>query len=259
MQNNEIVLSTVNLTKHFEGLTALDNISISVKRNTLTLLIGPNGAGKTTLINTCIGVLKPDNGRVLFSPNNGSIIDITGWSPHKIYRIGFVKSFQIPQPFLSLTVLENILAVFNSKGENPVYAPIRLLWRRNEEEYIEKAFRVLNLVGLDNYWYVEAHKLGAGQLKMLEVARALASNAKLIALDEPIGGTDPAYAKTIFEKLKAIKRTVNVTFLVVEHRIDIALPFAEYVYVMDRGRVIAEGPPDIVYKDPKIIEVYIGE
>jgi len=104
-----------------------------------------------------------------------------------------------------------------------------------------------------------AYKLGAGQLKMLEVARALAANAKLVALDEPIGGTDPAYAKSIFEKLRAIKSSVDITFLVVEHRIDIALPFADYVYAMDRGSVIAEGSPWEISKNPKVVEVYIGE
>ncbi|MEM1646242.1 MAG: ABC transporter ATP-binding protein [Ignisphaera sp.] len=259
MQNNETILKTVNLVKYFGGLVALNNVNISIKRNMLTLLIGPNGAGKTTLLNTCIGILRPDGGRILFSPSNGYVIDITGWPPHKIYKTGFVRSFQIPQPFLSLTVLENVLTVFSNKGENPLYASLRSFWRKSEEECVEKAFKVLKLVGLDSYWDVEAYKLGAGQLKMLEVARALASDAKLIALDEPIGGTDPTYAKTIFERLRTIKNTIDVTFLVIEHRIDIALPFADYIYVMDRGNVIAEGSPDIVYKDPKVIEVYIGE
>lgn len=257
--NNDLVLTTINLIKRFGGLVALYNVNIKVKRNSLTLLIGPNGAGKTTFINTCMGVLKPDSGKVLFSPNNNNVIDITGWPSYKIYKLGFVRSFQIPQPFLSLTVLENVLTVFNSKGENPLYAPLRPLWRDVEEEYVEKAFKVLKVVGLDDYWDVPAYKLGAGQLKMLEIARALAVNAKLVALDEPIGGTDPAYAKSIFERLKAIRSSADTTFLVVEHRIDIALPFADYVYVMDRGSVIAEGTPETIYKHPKVVEVYIGE
>lgn len=259
MNSNGVILTTLNLVKRFGGLIALNNVNINVRRNSITLLIGPNGAGKSTLINTCVGVLKPDKGRILFYPNNSDSIDITGWPPHKVYRIGFVRSFQIPQPFLSLTVLENVLTVYSSKGENPLYAPIRATWRRVEEENVEKAFKVLKLVGLDGYWDVPAYKLGAGQLKMLEVARALAANAKLVALDEPIGGTDPAYAKNIFERLKLIKNTIDITFLVVEHRIDIALPFADYVYVMDRGSIIAEGTPDSIYQNPKVIEVYIGE
>ncbi|MEM0371591.1 MAG: ABC transporter ATP-binding protein [Ignisphaera sp.] len=259
MKHDGVVLATIELTKRFGGLIALDNVNINIKRNSLTLLIGPNGAGKSTLINTCVGILKPDKGRVLFSPTGNGVIDITGWSPHEVYKAGFVRSFQIPQPFLSLTVLENVLTVFTSRGEDPLYAIFRSMWRKVEKENIEKAFKVLKLVGLDDYWDVEAYKLGAGQLKMLEVARALAANAKLIALDEPIGGTDPSYAKTIFEKLRKIKGETDITFIVVEHRIDIALPFADYVYVMDKGKIIAEGSPDIVYRDPKVVEIYVGE
>lgn len=257
--NMDLALETVNLVKRFGGLIALDSVNIKVRRNSLTLLIGPNGAGKTTFINTCMGVLKPDGGRVLFSPNGDKRIDITGWPPHKVYKLGFVRSFQIPQPFLSLTILENVLAVYSNVGESPLIAPLRFLWKKYEKELIERAFKILDIVGLSDYWDVEAYKLGAGQLKMLEIARALASGARLIALDEPIGGTDPAYAKSIFEKIRSIRNQLGVTFVVVEHRIDIALPFSDYVYVMDRGRVIAEGTPEIVHKDPKVIEVYIGE
>lgn len=250
----EYILETKNLTKRFGGLVAVDNVNIKVMRNSLTLLIGPNGAGKTTFINVCTGVLKPDGGRVFF---NGR--DVTGWPPHKIYRAGFVRTFQIPQPFLSLTVLENVLVAMGSHGENPLLAPIKRLWIREEEEKIRKAFEILRKVGLDKYWDWQAYKLGGGQLKMLEVARALATGAKLIALDEPVGGTDPAYATEIFKYIRGLRDEWDVTFLTIEHRIDIALPFADYVYVMDRGKVISEGPPKVVENDPKVIEIYIGK
>ena len=248
------ILVTENLVKRFGGLVAVNRVNIKVKKKTLTLLIGPNGAGKSTFINVCTGVLKPDEGRVIFDDK-----DITGWPPHKVYRAGFVRTFQIPQPFLSLTVLENVLVALGSRGENPLLAPIKKLWIKEEEEKIKRAFEILKKVGLDQYWDWQAYKLGGGQLKMLEVARALATGAKLIALDEPIGGTDPAYASEIFKYIRSLRDTWNVTFLIVEHRIDIALPFADYVYVMDRGRVISEGPPKVVENDPKVIEVYIGK
>jgi len=251
--NKDPILVTKDLTKKFGGLVAVDNVSITVGRNSITLLMGPNGAGKTTFINMCTGVLKPDEGRVIFDN-----VDITGWPPHKVYSLGFARSFQIPQPFRSLTVLDNVVAAMKGYGEDPLSALIRRSWVKEEEENIEKAFRILKLVGLDKYWDLEAYRLGAGQLKMLEVARALASGAKLVALDEPIGGTDPRYSTYIFEQLSSIRKQVDVTFLIIEHRIDVALKYADKVYVMDRGRVIAEGKPEEVVKNPKVIEVYLG-
>ncbi|WP_438839356.1 ABC transporter ATP-binding protein [Ignisphaera cupida] len=251
--SNGSILSTRNLTKRFGGVVALDSVTIDVQRNSITLLIGPNGAGKTTFVNVCTGVLKPDYGKVLFNS-----IDITGWPPYKVYSLGFARTFQIPQPFRSLTVLDNVLVAMKSRGENPLRALVKRSWVREEKENIEKAFKILEVVGLDSYWDWEAYKLGAGHLKMLEVARALASGAKLLALDEPIGGTDPGYASRIFERLSKIRSILDVSFLVIEHRIDIALKYADNVYVMDRGRVVASGTSVEILKNPKVAEIYLG-
>ena len=247
------VLWTENLTKSFGGLVAVNNVNLTVEDKTITMLIGPNGAGKTTLVNVCTGVLKPDSGKVYFYGK-----DITGWSSHKIYSEGFVRTFQIPLPFLKLTVLENVLTSLKSDAENPVRAPFRNLWLKKEEENIERAFRILAKVGLEDVWYYEAFRLGGAPLRMLEVARALATGAQLIALDEPIGGVDPAYAGDILGYVRNIKDSWGISFLLIEHRIDIALPFADYVYVMDRGSVIFEGQPSEVEKNPKVIEIYLG-
>lgn len=259
MQNQEMdrkkyILETHNLLKRFGGLVAVNNVNLKVERNKVTMLMGPNGAGKSTFVNVCTGVLKPDGGKVFFDGK-----DITGYPPHEVYGLGFVRTFQIPEPFMGLTVLENVLVALNNPGENPLKAPLKTFWFKDEVKNIERAFEILESVGLDNQWDQPASSLGAGQLKMLEVARALATNAKLIALDEPIGGTDPKYAGDILSYIRGLLEKWDVTFLLIEHRIDIALPYADYVYVMDRGSIIAEGLPDEVANNPKVIEVYIGE
>jgi len=247
------LLVATNLTKRFGGLIAVNSVDLVVKENSFTLLIGPNGSGKTTFLNVCTGVLKPDGGKVYFEGE-----DITGLPPNKIYDYGLIRTFQIPIPFLSLTILDNVIAAMRNPGEYPFNALFkRRGWVEVEEENMEKAFSVLRRVGLDEMWDKPAYSLGGAQLKMLEVARALAAGAKLIALDEPIGGVDPIYADEILSYLKELQRS-GITFLVIEHRIDIIAPYADYAYAMNRGSIISQGTPDEVLNDPQVVEVYIG-
>lgn len=241
------------MRKYFGGLAALDGVDLEVRDGLVTMIVGPNGSGKTTLINTVSGFYKPDSGRIFF---NGA--DITGWPPHKVFKTGLVRTFQIPEPFQKLTVLENMLVARGGPGEGFLGSLFRRSWAGAEERNVEDAFRILELLSLDRLWDRRASELSGGQLKLLEVGRALMSGARMLLMDEPIAGVNPSLAHEVFGHLLEVKKRLGVDLLLVEHKLDIALQYVDYVYAMDRGRVIAEGPPDQVINDKRVIEAYLG-
>ncbi|MFN3804293.1 MAG: ABC transporter ATP-binding protein [Pyrobaculum sp.] len=251
------ILVTKGIVKQFGAFRALDGVDVNIKRGKITLIIGPNGSGKTTLVNVITGVYRPEAGRVYYHRGE-KVIDITGWPPNRIFEAGVVRSFQIPQVFHRLTVLENLLAVARGhRGEGVVSAMLKT-WTRQEEELAERAFRILEATRLVDKWHVPAYMLSAGELKLLELSRALMAGADLVILDEPIAGVPIDQAHEVFKTVVDINRGQNVTFLVIEHRIDIAFSYVDVVYAMASGRVIAYGTPDQVASDPKVREVYIG-
>ncbi len=245
------ILKTKNLSKFFYGLKALDRVNINVEKDKLTLIIGPNGSGKTTLINVISGLYKADEGQVLF---NG--MDITNKPPHEINWHGIVRTFQVPQPLKKLTVLENLLIAEQNPGERILNSLLKK-WVKKEEEIVEKAYNYLEFLGLDHLWDSEAYKLSGGQLKLLEIGRALMANAKLIVMDEPIAGVNPVLANNILDRITELKKQ-GITFLIVEHRLDIILKYVDHVYVMANGKVIAEGGAEEILDNKEVIEVYLG-
>uniref|UniRef100_A0A7J3ZL88 Probable branched-chain amino acid transport ATP-binding protein LivG n=1 Tax=Fervidicoccus fontis TaxID=683846 RepID=A0A7J3ZL88_9CREN len=248
------VIRTEKLTKRFSGITALDNVSIEVKGRSLTMIIGPNGSGKTTLINVVSGLLKPTAGKVYYKG-----IDITGMPPHKINKLGLVRTFQIPQPLTNLTVLENLLVAARwNPGESVSKAFFRRLWEKHEEKLVERAFEILKMLNLDRLWDEKASNLSGGQLKLLEIGRAVMNDADTILMDEPIAGVNPRLAHEILKTVRQLLSRANLTFLIVEHRLDIALQYVDYVYAMARGRVISQGNPQEVINDPLVIESYLS-
>ena len=250
----QIVLHTENLVKKFGGLIAVDHVSINVPEREIVLIIGPNGSGKTTLINIISGIYKADYGRVYYYNK-----DITNKEPHEIYKLGIVRTFQIPQPLKKLTVIENLLlADAYHPGESFVKAFFIKKWIKKEEELVEKAFKILEFLKLDHLWDKEAYKLSGGQLKLLEIGRALMANAKLIIMDEPIAGVNPVLAHEIFQRIQDLRDKLGITFLLIEHRLDIALKYVDYVYAMAHGKIVAEGQPNEVVNNPKVIEAYLG-
>ena len=248
------ILSVQNLRKSFGNLHALDGISLDAARRRVSVLIGPNGSGKTTLINVVSGLYKPESGKVLFEGKN-----VTGVTPHKLYRIGIARTFQIPALFWRLTVLENLLvAEKNNPGESFRKSLFKRLWKDNETEATEKASRILDLLGMSRLWSQPAYNLSGGQMKLVEIGRALMSDAKLLLLDEPVSGVNPTLAHEIFSRILKLRDQLGLSFFIVEHRLDIALKYVDEIFVMALGRLIASGVPEEVIRNKNVVEAYLG-
>jgi len=248
------LLKTVNVSKSFGGLKAVNKVSVEVREGGIIGLIGPNGSGKTTLFNVISGVYKPDEGEVWF---RGRRID--GLKPHQIYKMGLVRTFQIPRPFYGMSVYENILtAGRDNPGENPLKALIRKLWHDREIKLSDKSIEILKMLNLINNAKLRPYELSGGEVKLLEIARGLVSDPVLLMLDEPVAGVEPGFAHEIFRNIVRLRDEYGITFFIIEHKIDILFNYVEHVYVMDRGRVIFEGDPSSAAKDPEVIRAYIG-
>jgi branched-chain amino acid transport system ATP-binding protein len=250
----DAMLRVVGLVKKFGEFRAVDNVSIDVDRGKMTLLVGPNGSGKTTLINCVIGVYKPDSGKVLYD-----CFDITGKKPHEIVKMGLVPTFQIPSPFHRLTVLDNLLLAYQGNpGENFFKCIFKKSWLKSESEALDRAFKILDLLELTDSYDKPAFTLSGGQLKLLEIGRALMADPKMIVMDEPAGSINPVLAHKIFQNLRKVKDELGVTLFIVEHRLDVALDYVDYVYAMHMGKIISQGSPEKVFNDEKVIEAYLG-
>ncbi|HKT22748.1 MAG TPA: ABC transporter ATP-binding protein [Nitrososphaerales archaeon] len=250
----EELLRVSDVKKSFGSLRALDGVTFGINNKEVHILIGPNGSGKTTLINVISGFYRPDSGSISYQGK-----EIGGMPPHKLYAMGISRTFQIPSLFTKLTLLENVLvADKGNPGESLVRSMVKRTWVKKETEATERAMSILALLGLDKLWDGPASTLSGGQMKLLELARALMTGAKLILLDEPISGVNPTLAHEIFGRILNLRDELGVTFLVVEHRLEIALSYVDTVTAMAFGKVVAGGKPELVMTDPKVIEAYLG-
>ncbi len=248
------LLEVREVTKSFGSLRALDDVSLEVEGKKVTILIGPNGSGKTTLINVISGFYVPDSGSVLLDGK-----DITGLPPYRLYDLGLARTFQIPSLFWKLTVLENLLAAARrNPGEGFLGSLFKRAWLKQETQAAEKAFRILELVGLAHVWDKPATNLSGGQMKLLEIGRALMSDARVLLLDEPISGVNPTLAHEIFSKLLKLRDDLGLTFFIVEHRLEVALGYVDHVIAMAYGKVLASGDANKVLNDSRVVEAYLG-
>ena len=249
------ILSISNIIKRFGGHTVLDGIDIKLKEGQLYQMIGPNGSGKTTLINVISGMLKPDDGKIIFDG-----CDITKKGLYDTFNTGLVRTWQIPQPFANLTTLENFLiSSGDNSGESFLMAPLKSRWGNDEGKITDNALETMEMVNLINQKDTLGQNLSGGQQKLLELGRAMMSGAKMILMDEPIAGVNPTLAHEIFDKVSKICKRQKITFLIVEHRLDIALQYADHVFAMNRGKIIAQDNSDDIIKHPEVVKSYLGE
>jgi branched-chain amino acid transport system ATP-binding protein len=249
------LFEATEIVKAFGGIRAVNGATMDVREGSITALIGPNGAGKTTFFNLITGFYRPDRGRATFDGR-----PIQGRPPYVIARMGMVRTFQITKSLAAMSVLDNMmLAAPAQPGErlrNVVFRPLG--WRKRESEVEEQAMELLDVFNLtklaDNY----AGTLSGGQRKLLELARALMAKPRFLLLDEPMAGINPTLGRRLLDHMQRLRAEDGVTFLFIEHDMEVVMNHSDRVIVMAEGRVIADGEPHAVRSDKAVIDAYLG-
>jgi branched-chain amino acid transport system ATP-binding protein len=253
--NGGPLLEVRDVVKRFGGIRAVDGASFEVQPRTVTALIGPNGAGKTTLFNVITGFYPGDRGSVRFRGQ-----EILRRPPHVIARLGVVRTFQITKALARMPVIDNMmLAAPDQPGERLLNVVARPnVSRRREAQVRERALEMLELFDLIDLADAYAGTLSGGQRKLLEFARALMAEPQLLMLDEPMAGINPVLGRTLLDHMQRFRAERGMTFLLIEHDMEVVMSHSERVIVMAEGRVIADGPPDEVRRDARVIDAYLG-
>ena len=249
------LLEVKDLTKNFGGLTAVGDVTMELHEGELVGLIGPNGAGKTTLFNLLTGVYEPSEGTITLA---GTLLN--GKAPSKIASLGLGRTFQNIRLFKNMTVLENVLIGLGNHGKAEVFASFFRLpaFYKNEESLKTKAIELLKIFDLDGDVDTLAKNLPYGQQRRLEIVRALATEPKILFLDEPAAGMNPQETAELTQLIRKIKEEFNITIMLIEHDMSLVMEVTERIYVLEYGRLIAHGTPAEIRSNKRVIEAYLG-
>jgi len=250
------LLEVKNLGISFGGLRAVDNLNMSLEKGSLGGLIGPNGAGKTTAFNLLTGVYRPTDGTITLDG-----VNMIGKTPSEICKAGIARTFQNIRLFNKMNVKDNVKTALHNQIKYSLAESILHLgsYKAKEKEMDEKAMEILKVFELDSYADTFASNLPYGKQRKLEIARALATNPKLLLLDEPAAGMNPNETAELMETIELIRKKFGVTILLIEHDMKLVSGICEYLYVLNFGTELANGTPDVVLNDPKVITAYLGE
>lgn len=240
------MLEVREISKAYGGIQAVKSCSFSVEEKSITGLIGPNGAGKTTAFDVITGIITPDEGNVLFAGT-----EVTDWMPHRITRRGVNRTFQITRTLGDLTVLENMVVCSRTSGWRSLLGSSVL---QREED---RAMDLLRFVGIDHLAFENAESLSYGQKKLLEFASVLMSEPEMIMLDEPAGGVNPALLERIMDHIRVLNEQ-GMTFLIVEHNMDVVMTLCDTIVVMAHGEILTTGTPDAIREDDTVLDAYLG-
>ncbi len=256
MAEDQVILKLESLTMRFGGLVAVKDFSIDIGYGELVGLIGPNGAGKTTIFNMITGHYKPTEGRIVFEGR-----DITGLPPHEIARLGISRTFQNIRLCKEMTALENVLISFHPRLRSTVFGAIVPIfgYLREERQMRSQGLALLEQVGLKKWAHERAGALPYGLQRRVEVARALATQPKLLLLDEPAAGMNPTEAQELMSFILDVHNTFGLTIFLIEHVMQVVMGICPRIRVIDFGVSIAEGTPEEIRSNPRVIEAYLGE